>query len=208
VAAVVAAVAAVSACGESAYHYVSSSEAITYYRVPSDWRVFEEDEIFASQSDLSPQQERAQRARQWITAFDGAPRPTLGHISQPSPHPSGLARVFVLGDEDHDNISLKTLRSLPFDGQDPLELAATGDENVEVIESESVTRPGGLRGVHIVINQRADPSSPYVTTNYLGLLDNETRRVYALFVSCSADCYVDNESKIKQIVDSWTVKER
>jgi hypothetical protein len=204
---IVAATVIVAACGKSNYHYVTSSEASTYFKVPSDWRIFEEDEIFDSQAGLSPQQEEVQRARQWIAAFDAAPRPTLGHISQPGPHPSGLARVFVLGDEDHDTISLKSLRSLALDGEDPLELAASGDQNIEIVESESVTREGGLRGVHIVVNRRSTPTAPYVTTNYLGLIDQATRRVYVLFVSCSADCYVDHESEIESIIDSWTVKE-
>jgi hypothetical protein len=197
----------VAGCGESAYHYVSSSEADTYFKVPNGWRVFDEDEIFENERGLSPQQERVQRARQWITAFDGAPRPALANVSQPGDHPSGLARVFVLDDEDHDTVSLKSLRALAMDGQDPIEVAQGGDPNIEIVEHESITRDGGLRGVHVVINRRASEEADYVTTNYVGLVDNPTRRVYLLYVSCNASCYEEHEGVIEDIVESWTVKE-
>ena len=198
----------VVACGESKYRYIASSEAKTYLRVPNDWRVFDEDEVLGSDPDLSPQQARAQRARQWVVAFDSAPKPALDHIDVPGEHPAGLARVLVLDDEAKDNVSLKLLRAQVFNGTDPVEAELTGDPNVEVLSNEDVTRPGGLRGTHLVVNLRGATGQEYVTTNYLALVDNETRMLYLLFIGCRASCYEAHEGEIERIVDSWTVRDR
>ena len=196
------------ACGEGKYRYISSSAEKTYLRVPSDWRVFDEDEVLSQDDTLSPQQVRAQKARQWVVAFDSAPKPALDNISIPGRHPAGLARVQVLGDEDHDVVSLKLLRAYLFDGTDPLEAALSGDPNVEILRHEDVTRPGGLRGTHLVVNLRGATGQEFVTTNYLALTDTATRRLYLLYVGCRASCYEQHKSQIEAIVDSWTVRER
>ncbi len=200
--------AAVGACGEGKYRYITSSAEQTYLRVPNDWRIFDEDEFFADVETLSPQQLRAQKARQWVVAFDSAPEPALDNISIPGRHPAGLVRVVELDDEAHDNVSLKLLRAQVFDGTDPIEAQLSGDPNVEVLAHEDITRPGGLRGTHLIVNLRGATGQEYVTTNYLALTDNATRRLYLLFIGCRASCYEQHKSQIEAIVDSWTVKDQ
>jgi hypothetical protein len=197
-----------AACGDSQYRYISSSEAKTYLRVPSDWTVFDEDQVLGAPKDLSPQAARAVRARQWVVAFDSSPKPNLDHIEIPGEHPAGLARVVVLDDEAKDNVSLKLLRAQVFDGTDPVEAELAGDPNVEVLSNTDVTRPGGLRGTHLVVNLRGATGQEYVTTNYLALVDNETRTLYLLYIGCRASCYEQHQAEIDRIVDSWTVRDR
>jgi hypothetical protein len=143
-----------------------------------------------------------------VVAFDAAPRPALNHISIPGEHPAGLVRVLQLDDQAHDNVSLKLLRAQVFDGTDPIEAQLSGDPNVEVLAHEDVTRAGGLRGTHLVVNLRGATGQEYVTTNYLALTDTATRRLYLLFIGCRASCYEQHKGEIEAIVDSWTVKER
>jgi hypothetical protein len=194
-------------CGEGRYRYITSSAEKTYLRVPSDWRVFHEDEVLGHDETISPQQAAAQKARQWVVAFDSAPKPAVDHISIPGRHPAGLMRVLTLDDQSHDNVSLKALRAHLFDGVDPLEAEQSGDPNVEVLSHEDLTRPGGLRGTHLVVNLRGATGQEYVTTNYLALTDNATRRLYLLYIGCRASCYEQHKAEIEGIVDSWTVKE-
>jgi hypothetical protein len=196
------------ACGESRYRYITSSQAKTYLKVPSGWRVFNEDEVLGHDATMSPQQAQAQKNRQWVVAFDSAPKPALDHIDVPGQHPAGLARVLALDDQAHDTVSLKVLRAQVFNGTDPVEAALTGDPNVEVLVNEDLTRAGGLRGTHLVVNLRGATGQEYVTTNYLALVDNNTRRLYLLFIGCRATCYAQNKGQIEGIVNSWTVKER
>jgi hypothetical protein len=200
--------AVVGGCGEGEYRYITSSAEKTYLRVPSDWRVFEEDEVLGDDDTLSPQQAKAQKARQWVVAFDSAPTPALDNISIPGQHPAGLVRVLELDDQAHDNVSLKLLRAQVFDGTDPIEAQLSGDPNVEVLAHEDITRPGGLRGTHLVVNLRGATGQEYVTTNYLALTDTATRRLYLLFIGCRASCYEQNKSQIEAIVESWTVKKQ
>ena len=49
-----AAAAVLSACGGSGYHYVKSSEDRTFFKVPDDWELYDNDALLdASKSDLS-----------------------------------------------------------------------------------------------------------------------------------------------------------
>ena len=206
-AAVVLFAAVAGGCGEGRYRYISSSADKTYLRVPSDWRVFHEDEVLRADDTLSPQQARAVKAQQWVVAFDAAPEPALAHVTVPGRHPAGWVKVFPLDDQSHDNVSLKALRAHLFDGVDPLEAELSGDGNVEVLAHDDLTRPGGLRGTHLVVNLRGAKGQEYVTTTYLALTDNATRRLYLLYIGCRASCYEQHKAEIEGIVDSWTVKE-
>lgn len=200
--------ASLGACGEGKYRYISNSSEKTYLRVPSDWRVFHEDEVLGEDDSLSPQQAQAQKDRQWVVAFDGAPRPALSNVAIPGEYPAGLVRVVELDDQAHDNVSLKLLRAQVFDGTDPIEAQLSGDPNVEVLANEDVTREGGLRGTHLVVNLRRASGQEYVTTNYTALTDTATRRLFLLSIGCRASCYQQYDDQIEAIVDSWTVKER
>jgi len=39
------------------------------------------------------------------------------------------------------------------------------------------------------------------------MLDSGTTKLYSLVISCTSTCYEQNQSKIEQVVDSWTVKD-
>jgi len=47
-----------------------------------------------------------------------------------------------------------------------------------------------------------------IRVNQTAILDPGTELLYLLVVRCESHCYRDNARAIKQIVDSWTVKER
>jgi hypothetical protein len=197
-----------AACGESRYRYISSSETQTYLKVPRQWRVFDEDEVLGSDSSLSPQQADEARSRQYVVAFDASPTPALNHIDIPGRHPAGLVQVVALSEDQRDSVSLKVLRAQVAGGTDPLEAQANGDPNVEVVSYEDVTRAGGIHGIHLVVNLRPASGQEFVTTNYLGLVDTATKRLYLLFVGCRATCYAQHKAQIEDIVHSWTVRER
>jgi len=197
-----------AACGESRYRYIANSDTQTFLKVPRQWRVFNENEVLGSDDSLSPQQADAVRARQWVVAFDASPTPALAHIDIPGTHPAGLVQVLALNEEQRDAVSLKVLRAQVANGTDPIEAQAGGDPNVEVLSYEDVTRAGGIHGIHLVVNLRPASGQQFVTTNYLGLVDPATRRLYLLFVGCRASCYEQHKSQIEDIVQSWTVRER
>ena len=195
--------AALLAACSSGYRYVKSSSARTYFKVPSAWKLYNEDTIFRAQSkDVSPEQAAASKSSQWIVAFDGAPRPLLAHVlSERSSSPMGFARVRTLSPDERDTFSLASLRN-EVNALD--DMSATGD--VEPLLSKEITRPGGLHGTRLIDNVRQN--GVWVTFDQTALVDSGTHTLYLLLVGCEAHCYLAHRKVIDQVVDSWTVKAR
>jgi hypothetical protein len=200
--AVLAAALLLSACGSSGYHYVKSSADRTFFKVPDDWTLYDNDTLLDSaKADLSEEEIEQLRETQWITVFDGHPKATLNHLANKAPKfPVGRAVVQDLTPESADGVSLMALRNLFFEVDAMLE-----KENAQVIAYEPVERDGGFHGSHMVVKLATARGD--VVVNQIAMLDQGTTKVYALAVSCSVDCYDRNQSRIEQIVDSWTVEE-
>ena len=201
-----------AACGGSGFRYVKSTEANAYFKVPENWELYDENAILEREgADLSPQQLEMAKKSQWVTAFDAGPQPSLEHVfaklTEPTDHPVGVAHVRTLGADERDALSLTALRAQALGGVDPVALAKQGDSPVQVVRNEEVVRPGGLRGSHLVVSVRLDDAPP-VTIDQTALVDEATRLLYLFRVTCTAQCYAQNEKLIGDIVESWTVKER
>lgn len=192
-----------AACSTSGFQYVSSSETKTVFKVPAKWTLFTEDDVFQFRPpEISPQQEAANRASQWVMAFDGASEPTLAHLFNPdSTEPAGYAKVRVLSDEERAAYSLQSLRNEEFEID---KLARR--QQVELLSDEEVSIEGGVTGVHVVFNVRQ--GSEYITVNQTALKDPQTRVLYLFLIGCQADCYQANQELIHEVVNSWTIKDR
>jgi len=189
----------------SSYTYIKNSSVKTYFKVPNEWRVFEENEIFRSQiSGLSPQGEAAAKASIWMVAFDAAPKASLDHFfSGASPYPAGFAQVRQLSEEQRDAISLGAIRNTIF----PLnQLQVQDPTSVEFLENQDIVLSGGIHGVRAIFNVRLGDT--FYTANQTGLINPETSRLYLFIIGCEARCYLNHKKTIDEIVSSWTVRER
>ncbi|MDP8957180.1 MAG: hypothetical protein M3N24_09530 [Actinomycetota bacterium] len=197
------AIALAGACS-SEFEYIENSEAKTYFKVPKTWRLFHEDEVFASNiASMSPQQEAATRRAIWLVAFDANPRPSIRNLLQTTKYPNGIARVSSLSDEARDAFSFQALRNVIF----PIDETLSQDpQAVEILGIEDLVLKDGFRGSRIIFNIRRDES--FLTVNQTGLVDSETRSLYLLVVGCEAHCYVQHQKAIDEVVESWTVRER
>ena len=189
-------------CAGSGFQYVSSSETKTVFKVPEDWTLFNEDAVFEFRPpDLSPQQEAANRASQWIMAFDGAEPPSLEHLfAQTSEEPAGYAKVRVLSDEERDTYSLRSLRNEEFEID-----RLVKEQSIELISDDDLALENGFSGSRVVFNVRQGDG--FVTVNQTALVDPQTRVLYLFLIGCDADCYSNNEEVISEVVSSWTIKE-
>jgi hypothetical protein len=194
---------ALTGCTGSGFQYVSSSETNTVFKVPEDWTLYNEDDVFEFRPpDLSPQQEAANRASQWIMAFDGAEPPSLEHLfAQSSTEPAGYAKVRVLSDEERDTYSLRSLRNEEFE----IDRLAK-QQRIELISDDDLALENGFAGSRVVFNVRQGDS--FVTVNQTALVDSQTRVLYLFLIGCDADCYSNNEEVISEVVSSWTIKEQ
>jgi hypothetical protein len=205
----------------SGYTYVTNSKTKTYFKIPDQWHLFNENEIFASQiQGLSPQSEAAARQALWMVAFDSDPHPSLDHLFQLSTrcdvvqvrptsalpvgcYPEGFAQVRPLSDNQRDSLSLATLRNSIF----PVDqLVAEDPTSVEILQQHDIVLGTGFHGSRYVMNVKRDQA--YLTLDQTVLVDPATRMLYLFVIGCEAHCYLDHQKTIDQIVKSWTVKER
>ena len=191
-----------AACGSTGFHYVKSSEDRTFFKVPENWKLYDNDALLdAAKSDLSDDEIEQLRQTQWATIFDGHPSPSLAHIANKAPNfPVGRALVQDLSPESADGVSMMSLRNLFYDVDAKIE-----KETAEVLSYEPVERDGGFHGSHLVV--KLTTARGDIVINQIALLDQGTTKVYALAVACSTECYDKNMSKIEQVIDSWTVEE-
>ena len=173
-------------------------------RVPSDWTLYDEDELLES-SDESPESKEQFKELSWSVAFDASPKPSLDHILTVSDHPTGLVQVRRLLPGQRDTFSLSELRSvlLRFD---PLSNEAQLQGDVEVLDSKEI-KQGNLNGSELLLNLKTGDGD-LVKWRQIALVDSALTRVHVLAISCDDECYSANESVIDKIVDSWKVKER
>ena len=204
----------------SGYTYVTNSKTKTYFKIPDQWRLFNENEIFASQiQGLSPQSEAAAKQALWMVAFDSDPHPSLEHLFQLSTrcdavrtrtsalpvgcYPEGFAQVRPMSESQRDSFSLATLRNAIF----PVDQLVTADpSSIEILDQQDIVLPSGFHGSKYVMNVKRD--DVFLTINQTGLVDPATKMLYLFVIGCEAHCYLAHQKTIDQIVKSWTVKER
>jgi hypothetical protein len=207
-----------AACAPSGQRFVKNSSEGVYFKIPDDWELYDEDAILEFQEeDLSPLELEGTREGGWQVFFDAAPSPTLNHLGElVTKHPNGQAQVIQLGSQARDTVSMESLRNLIF----PIDEVSEFDSSlVELVDGKEI-HEDGVRGVQFVFNIDSrvpaliqtgtlEPGTRrYATFNQTTLLDERTETLYVLLVSCSAECYEDNEGTIDDVVESWTVKDR
>ena len=194
----------VAGCLGSKYTYVKNSRDNAYFRVPDDWRVYDEDTVLDSQ-DLSEERAETLRSTLWTVLFDSHPDSTLKKALSIKPRhkfPYGSARVLRLTESESDIISTEVLRNLiaPVD-----QLAETSQ--AEVLEYEPLALEDGFRGVHLVANIFDTESNTIITINGIAISDQLASKVYVIEVSCEEECYNENKRDLERIIDSWTVED-
>lgn len=191
----------VAGCAGSGFHYVKSSSDKTYFKVPKDWTLYDENAVIDRiGSQLTKSERQTELDQNWRVAFDAAPKPTLRHLGGANDHPSGIAVVRTLDFDMSDAMSTETLRNYFFDVDTALQ-----DGTGEMVSYEDLKLDGGFRGIRFVAN--LDVNGKPMTINQTMLLDQATTKLYALLVSCSNVCYDDNKGQIEKVADSWTVRD-
>jgi hypothetical protein len=207
VAVALAAGAGVSACGGSGYQYVENDDLGIYARLPDDWAVYDESELFPEESDS--QIER--RARQsWVRTFDAASDPSAeGSQGFGEESPTGVMLVRVLSRQEREQLDLSALRGAGNPDLDPVAAASSGGAgggDVTVLADEPVEYDGGFTGVHtvFVVEQPGDA----VVIDQVAVRNAETTAIAVFRLSCNEQCYEDtHHDEIADVVESWTIQE-
>ncbi len=191
-----------AACAGTGYHYVKSSEDKTYFKVPENWHLYDEESVLgALEGDLSKDEIEARRDTTWMSVFDADPDPSLDHVASRQPnYPVGRAIVQPLSPEASDSASLQSLRNLFFEVDSALEAGSATVKTYEPVQLD-----GGFHGSHLVANLSNKKAT--LTVNQVAVFDQATSKLYAISIYCSTACYDKYESKIQAVIDSWTVRD-
>lgn len=198
-----------SACAESEFTYVQSSDRTAFFRVPRDWETFSRREILVH-SGLSLSQ-AADAANPWLVAVDANPNPSVDRVLQLGrvpEHPVILAQAIQLTPAANDQMSLQSLRNFAYPVDD-----LTQEDRAELRSYEEVVLAGGYHGIRLEYDiimkgqYRVDVDNTVMRVSQLSVLDPAQRTVYLFLLRCESHCYRDHESVIEQITQSWTVKE-
>jgi len=196
-----------SSCLGSDYTYISHSSkdgTDLYFKVPSQWTLFDTDQIIVAENGpLGPSQKKQIDNSEWLESMTSAPKATAKDtLSLGNAFPSGIAEARLLPENQRDSLSFGAMRSEIL-GTDPL-TATTG---YQVLTYNEFTAPGGVRGVRFTVNITAK-NKPTRTWGQVTAVDPQTNWIFALGIGCKAECWGANSGAIKQVLDSWTVKER
>ncbi len=190
-------------CLASDFTYVKSSADRTYFKLPKEWKLYDEDAILKNSSEELTQEEIAQaRAGAWRAAFDASPSPSVRRVSNiGGRYPAGQAIVRAIGFEEADQLSMSYLRNLVYPVDDSIE-----GGTAEVIAYEP-TSEDGFRGIRMTVRVTGESGSS-ATFSQVAMVDAKTSKVYMLLVGCMSSCFQHYRSDINTIVNSWTVRER
>lgn len=209
-AALVAVAVALSACSDSGFQFVSSSDRKAFFKVPSDWRFFDKREMLvASGQSLSAE---TNRQLGWLIGFDADPNPAIEHvidIVRAPRYPVITARVQELNFSLRDNLSLKGLRGLVYDVDRLVQ-----SNHAEMLVYEDLALEGGFHGSRMLYDiipagiSNVGLGNEVIRVNQISVIDPKVQKVYVFTIRCESHCYQENRVLLDQIADSWTVKER
>ncbi len=187
----------------SSYRYVNNAEEKTFFRLPSDVRVFR----IKRDTSNRPTPTDLGTTSPWQVVFDASPQPTINHLSDPAPNTIvGQAAVIPVGFDVGEQLSVKQARTELAGGEtDPVDAISQGDPNYELVSFASLSEKDGLTGSHIVYN-RMVANGVWTTFDQTSLVDIGARKVYFFDVRCEASCFKANRDQISRIVHSWQVR--
>jgi hypothetical protein len=193
-----------TSCSGSGFEYVKDSASTAFFKIPSSWSIYDENQILDNSSIVaSPQAKQAFAQATWMVAFDGdqpASPDNLLIFGSAASKPTGFAQVRPLGQSEQDTFSLSSIRNALFDVD-----GTTSGTPAEILSSTNVVLPGGFHGLHVEFNVQQDQT--FLTVNQIGVVDPSTSTLYLFAIGCEAHCYLDNQDLIDQVAGSWTVKE-
>lgn len=195
----------VGACGGSGYQFVQNDDLGVYAKLPGDWEIYDERDLFPEDSDT--QLER-RREGMWVRTFDGSDDPSAEASTSPGEgDPTGIVQVRALSPDEREQINLSALRGLGNPQADPV-AAARANAPVQVLADEPVKFDGGYHGVHTVFAVTPEGGNHLVVTDRTVLLDAASTTMFVFQVACAEDCYLEtHKDEIADIVDSWTIQE-
>lgn len=201
---------ALSGCFSSGFVYIShrSPDAtILGFKLPSNWKVYDTQQVLeALNGPISSAEAKNIANGEWIASFSASKHPIADYfkVAETSTTPVGFVEARPLTASERDGFNFSSLRSEIL-GADPLSAASPDPYNVTSY-SEFASSRNGLRGSKLTTNVKLATGAT-ATFSQIVEVDSATNWVFAIALSCAAGCWGPNAGVIKQVLNSWAVKE-
>jgi hypothetical protein len=199
-----------SACSSgTSYRYVKSASSGTYafFKVPDDWTRYNKKQLLlAAHLDESG---AAASGFSFLEAYDADPHPSIDHVFAVTTYPVVMAQVQHMEFQTRDQASLGWIRNSVF----PVDQLLNNNQ-ADILENKDLVLDGGVHGSLLRFdltrsgNLTLAPDNEVIRVAQIGLFDPGVTSYYVIVISCTATCYDSNQAAIKQILDSYTVKEQ
>lgn len=213
-------------CSESKFRYVSNSDINTYLKVPADWEEYKQDDLVQAEIGAARQANQPSslidvlinRQFQWRMAFDGDPQPSVEHTLALAEEPVVEVSVRALGQEEHDQVSLASLRNvivnydeMKAEAQSGLSGSGVGvagepTKTFRPIDEEELNFDGGVRGIRLRYVLRPNATSPFYAFDQTTLVDSRSERLYVLLIRSGEAQFLRDSQLFTEIAKSFTVK--
>ncbi len=214
------------ACGDSKFRYVSNSSINTYLKVPADWKEFKHDDLVDAEISAARQANQptslidvlVNRQYQWRVAFDADPKPSVEHTLSLAEEPVVEVSVRALDPDEHDQVSLASLRNVIVN-YDEMKAQAAQDlagrsvgiagettNSFRPIDEEELHYDDGVRGIRLRYVLRPDPSKPFYAFDQTTLVDSRSERLYVLLIRSGEAQFLRHNQLFTEIAKSFTVK--
>jgi len=214
------------ACSESEFRYVSNSSINTYLKVPADWTEFKHDDLVDAEISAARQAKQPtslidvliNRRYQWRVAFDADPKPSVEHTLSLAEEPVVEVSVRALDPDEHDQVSLASLRNVivnydEMKAKAAQALSASGvgiagetTNSFRPIDEEELHYADGVRGIRLRYVLRPDQSSPFFAFDQTTLVDSKAERLYVLLIRSGEAQFLRHNQLFTEIAKSFTVK--
>jgi hypothetical protein len=191
-----------TACGDPEYQYPHDGAEGVYFKVPSEWTVF--DETKTSQEGRVEGGSSVTPVRVWaIDAHD--PAAVTNITVRDGDHPVGMVRIFATTERLGQAVSIAAIRSDGFEF-DPVSPPADLDGTWEVVIDQALRTEDGVSGAVAVFNHRETPDDPWQSQAREVYVDPSRQRIYMLDIYCNSTCFEANWDDIFDVLDSWRIE--
>ncbi|HSL25016.1 MAG TPA: hypothetical protein VLA54_01955 [Acidimicrobiia bacterium] len=193
-------------CGAGATDTVSYTdpEKLSLVNLPSEWHFYEIDELSAlGQVPFAESYAGFDFPAVTSMAFDGAPARDVTNVTSAlatATYPIGAMNVRTVGEVERQFLNRATLSQsvLPYfqflDAQEHLR--------------EDFSFGDGYDGVRVLVSYSDDTGAEVGVAYLISVTDPADNRIYSIVAGCSRQCYIDNQTQIERVVDSWLVNKR
>lgn len=179
-------------------------ESRTLLEVPTDWHLYEIDEI--NQLDQVPFVQDVQGLEfpvESVVGFDAAPVDDVENLATDlveADYPIGAATIRSIGETQRDFVSRYALT------QSVIPYFAV--PNARELSKDDFTFGDGYEGVRVLVAY-PDAAGRSIGVAYLiSVTDDQDEQIFSVVAGCSRECFVERQSDIESVVDSWLVNTR